>query len=572
MPRWNTKRQSPKVFYWEHRCSSCQILLLSCEKAKSFCCGAAGKYASVAPPLKPLPPSFETFINDPQISAMSRQLNSTFSFASMETTASFPHADGGMLAIQGRVYHRVRPAHGSSPVRWMLIDGMHPNDVPNPDRADSLPAEWLDAVVLALRTFNPIARAFLSMHMASDAGIPNPVTLHVVMGDSSAAPEVAALISISNTSVSELCLRSAMAIEHNGTPQKVPIISRLWEPLAYPLFFPCGEAGWGVDNKQDQLLLSRSVETDHDVPTTQIWYYRRRLLGDERFEIFGKLASEYMVDMLCRNLDCRLNYIKDNLTRIQRDESALMGSDEPVPDGDNVYLPASFLGSIRWSQERTADALAVARAYGQPTFFITFTCNPHWPEISSRLHPGQTWQDAPLVVARVFKGHLTRFQTALKSAFPSAGKVEYFISRIEFQKRGLPHCHMLIRYENAPSICDVDAIVSAEMPLTTADAALVDQFMIHRHPASGPLKSYCDPKKTGKCRHGFPKPLAQETSIEHSGRFQYRRRNVGDEWVVPYSLPFLRAFQAHINFEVASSSHIFQYMFKYIHKRKSICI
>jgi hypothetical protein len=36
--------------------------------------------------------------------------------------------------------------------------------------------------------------------------------------------------------------------------------------------------------------------------------------------------------------------------------------------------------------------------------------------------------------------------------------------------------------------------------------------------------------------------------------------------VVPHCLPLLWKFQCHLNFEVANTSHLFQYLFKYIHK------
>ena len=35
------------------------------------------------------------------------------------------------------------------------------------------------------------------------------------------------------------------------------------------------------------------------------------------------------------------------------------------------------------------DAIAIYRAMGPPNFFITFTCNPSWPEITNELLPGQ---------------------------------------------------------------------------------------------------------------------------------------------------------------------------------------
>ncbi|KAH9939222.1 hypothetical protein B0H21DRAFT_780625 [Amylocystis lapponica] len=90
-----------------HRCPYCHILLLTGEYA-GFCCGSRGKYLQSVPPLPPLPDEFAAFIDDPKVSSLSRSLNLIFSFASLETTAEFPHLPGapGFVAIQGKVYHR----------------------------------------------------------------------------------------------------------------------------------------------------------------------------------------------------------------------------------------------------------------------------------------------------------------------------------------------------------------------------------------------------------------------------------------------------------------------------------
>lgn len=47
------------------------------------------------------------------------------------------------------------------------------------------------------------------------------------------------------------------------------------------------------------------------------------------------------------------------------------------------------------------DTMAVVRRFGRPTYFITFTANPSWPEITARLLPGQLTADRPGLVARV---------------------------------------------------------------------------------------------------------------------------------------------------------------------------
>jgi hypothetical protein len=101
----------------------------------------------------------------------------------------------------------------------------------------------------------------------------------------------------------------------------------------------------------------------------------------------------------------RLNYIRDNVNRIAREDAELMGK-EYVPDSENVLLPASFIGSRRWTSDQVADTLAIAAQYGPPTFFVTMTCNPLWPEIQEKLLPGQSHIDIPDVVVRVFREKL----------------------------------------------------------------------------------------------------------------------------------------------------------------------
>ena len=139
-----------------------------------------------------------------------------------------------------------------------------------------------------------------------------------------------------------------------------------------------------------------------DVPTRQIMHYRAHLLREPRFKIFGRLTNEYAIDMFTRNLETRLNYIRANQKRLHEEDAALMGVTH-VSDSQNIYLPASFLGSRRWATEQISDSLAVAAKYGPPTFFITMTCNTNWPEIQSQLCHGQDFTGIPVVVIHVFK-------------------------------------------------------------------------------------------------------------------------------------------------------------------------
>ena len=51
------------------------------------------------------------------------------------------------------------------------------------------------------------------------------------------------------------------------------------------------------------------------------------------------------------------------------------------------------------------DAMTICRHYGNLDLFITFTCNPKWPEITKTLAviPGPKTEDRPYIVTRVCK-------------------------------------------------------------------------------------------------------------------------------------------------------------------------
>ena len=51
------------------------------------------------------------------------------------------------------------------------------------------------------------------------------------------------------------------------------------------------------------------------------------------------------------------------------------------------------------------DALAICRVHGNPTFFVTFTCNVKWPKIQDYMNdfPQLTTSDRPDIVCRVFE-------------------------------------------------------------------------------------------------------------------------------------------------------------------------
>lgn len=286
------------------QCQTCGIELLTGEKA-GFCCGPKGNRYSAIQPLPPLPDEFNTFLKSPDISRLSRKLNLIFSFAAMESTHAFPTpGNPSFVAVAGRVYHRVRMhPQDDTAIRWMLYDGFNDSSIPHHTHARDIPSSWIRAVRTSLTQYNPFVSSVLSLQ---NLQLQQPLqfgTASIIVQDSGCA-EIAAVMCYENTLRSAISPRSLLISTTDSRTQSISTVSRLWEPMAYPLFFPHGTLGWGLKPSLARDPLAITLDSaESDTPTTQIWHYRARLLCEPRFTIFGRLMNEYVVDMFSRELD-----------------------------------------------------------------------------------------------------------------------------------------------------------------------------------------------------------------------------------------------------------------------------
>ena len=229
------------------------------------------------------------------------------------------------------------------------------------------------------------------------------------------------------------------------------------------------------------------------------------------------------------------------------------------------------------------DALTIVREHGKPDYFVTITASPAWPEIVENLAPGEHAVNRPDLVARVFA---LKLKALLKSLTEDGvlGVVVAYCWTVEFQKRGLPHAHILLimRSDHKPRTpADVDRVVSAELPDDSdpQQAQLfetVSSLLMH-----GPCGAFGATKPCmndqGVCSKGFPKAFSEETSLPIDEYPVYRRRDNGrcvekngmvldNRWVVPYNPYLVKKFKAHINVHVCTSIRAVKYLYKYIHK------
>jgi hypothetical protein len=85
---------------------------------------------------------------------------------------------------------------------------------------------------------------------------------------------------------------------------------------------------------------------------------------------------------------------------------------------------------------------------------------------------------------------------------------------VEWQKRGLPHIHILLWLENKITPDQIDDVISVEIPNPEEDPVLHD--IVKRHMIHGPcgnvkMKSTC--MSEGNCSKRYPRPLISDTQV-----------------------------------------------------------
>ena len=355
-----------------------------------------------------------------------------------------------------------------------------------------------------------------------------------------------------------------------------------YSPLHYVLLFPFGEPGWYYElrvpgNRRRITLLQYTAYRIHSRPHE----FSTILHG-------CRLFQTYLVDMFACIDQEHLHFIQSQQRRLRVTllncmEDALTMNDNQInlnDIGQRIILPSSYLGGPRDMHQRYLDGMAIARHFKKIDIFLTMTANPNWIEITRELFRGQTVPDRPDLITRVFQLKRKALMNAiLKEGI--FGPCLAHVYAIEFQKRGLPHMHLLLFLKAEYKLLSpdvVDNIIKAHWPDPVTQPRLfeaVKKFMVHG--PCGILDPHAPCMKDGKCIHGYPKPFQQHTTMDHDGYPLYARPDNGrsyevrgfmldNRWIIPFSPFCLLWLQCHINVECAICFGSMKYINKYIDK------
>ncbi|XP_074336931.1 uncharacterized protein LOC141674105 [Apium graveolens] len=369
--------------------------------------------------------------------------------------------------------------------------------------------------------------------------------------------------------------------------------------LQYPLLFPHGDIGYyreiplnrHVKHSKRDVEVTESEDPDEKCARTYItmrkfYNYKLMIRLSEGLtpHLGGRLWQQYVVDAFTVIEQYILDWIRDHQTTIRSNlyhnirDTMQKGDRNPSNIGKAIILPASLTGSKRYMTQYFKDSLTICRTLGHPSLFLTMTTNTKWPEIQRMLKhlPGVDVADAPDVVARVFKMKVDQLMDMIKKK-NCFGRCIGVMHVIEFQKRGLPHAHILIwlHPDDRPKITEqIDKMVSAEIPDPEIDLVgynAVSNYIIHGPCGPDYTKSPCMVK--GNCIKHFPKRYNSHTFFDECGFPIYKRRtgitinkkgvNLDNCFVVPFNRDLLVHFQYHMNLEICNNSRSLKYLFKY---------
>ncbi|XP_072062160.1 uncharacterized protein [Arachis hypogaea] len=213
-----------------------------------------------------------------------------------------------------------------------------------------------------------------------------------------------------------------------------------------------------------------------------------------------RLFHQFLVDAFSMVEVARLKYVYTKQEKLRAKiykglrNAVLNEKTEASSLSKCIVLPATFIGGARYMIQNYQDAMAIYKSIGL---------------FKEKLD---------MLIKDIHKNKLFGISTIV-------------IYTIEFQKRGLPHAHILLflaAQDKFPAPKDIDRTILAEIPDRTLDPkyyeAVKSQMM---YGPCGIARKNSPCMDNGCCSQHFSKKFVVFTTIDHDGYTVYRCRNDG---------------------------------------------
>ena len=586
-----------RVGLFSHTCTECGARLFY-KETQMFCCSnGAFKVDRLEEPEQPLYELFQGNSNESKYFLNHIvEYNTCFQLTSMGIPKPV-HFEGlqRVFAVQGQIYHRIGsllPVQNENEkfMQLYFIDNEEREVRARQNIVDGLHEHTIRKIQAALHDHNHFIRNFV-YHMQQNYALRELQEFNIVIQADKVpyghhpgrynAPvpnDIAAVVTDMEHGSRDI------VIQHRGAGlQHISTLNHAYDGLQYPLIYTKGESGY----------CCQPVQQGNRKVTCKGFYNHRFMVREGTLNHLlrsGQLLNRFAVDQFSKIEAERLRFIQNNQSKLKVDAYIHLQdavNNDAVIDTDVgrlVILPSTFIGSPRYMHERTQDAMTYVRELGTPDLFITFTCNPTWPEIQQSMFQDQKSWLRHDIISRVFHIKIILLIDYLKK-LKVFGNVSCHMYSVEWQQRGLPHTHILLWLTEKLRADQIDQVISAEIPSIQEDPELFE--IVRKNMIHGPCYGNNDNlpcMKNKVCTKKYPRSFISETQTGNDGYPLYRRRSpeeggamatvrrnnqdkeVDNRWVVPYSPLLLKAFNAHINVEFCHSVKAIKYICKYINK------
>ncbi|XP_078312811.1 uncharacterized protein LOC144619258 [Crassostrea virginica] len=361
---------------------------------------------------------------------------------------------------------------------------------------------------------------------------------------------------------SDLALDVSKAINFSPAEGKIPVgfmMDHGCEEMAFPKLFPTGKFGFDA--------LRETVLTPKKYFNARILNKTGKFARNTEYLFFAQYITEYKQVMDNISIAIRKTYSRTesgqsiNSSMIQNPDTLTS-----LISKDHAY---QFLQTVRGSppywQKALYKLLAAVKQFGIFNFFVTLSsADLNWYDtlqaisrqqgkyLTEKEIDGMSFEEKsellrsnPVTAARHFEHRLQSFfKSFLLSCAEPLGKIKHYSYRIEFQKRGSPHAHIVLWTEDAPSqsdddevICNyIDKYVTCKIPVENDDPylyKLVTTVQQHHHTATS--------KKKGTfCRFNYPKLPSKKTLLA-------KKLDIQD--------PQQRQLIQHMNMDILTHAH-----------------